>query len=180
MLTGIRGLNKRCNKCKSVGDAKDRFEAISRGKKKGGTGRREIRMFIWSRNFQSRVTMNILMTSCGCSRLGASCKVGIRGAARGCMEGKNGRVESGGWKGAEKNRLQQKGSPRSLLSLEIIIVPLTVARLVRFSVSLFPVSSTFRSPSLSPSLSPFYRSLISFYGNCVYETTRELQVFVIP
>lgn len=30
---------------------------------------RQIRMFIWSRNFQSGVTMNILMTSCGCSRL---------------------------------------------------------------------------------------------------------------
>ena len=51
--------------------------------------------------------------------------------------------EGGGSKeGAEKNRLLQKGSPRSLLSLEIIIAPLTVARLRPFStVSLsLPVS----------------------------------------
>lgn len=41
-------------------------------------GTRQIRMFIWSRKFQWGVTMNILMTSCGCSRLWASCKVGIR------------------------------------------------------------------------------------------------------
>lgn len=141
---------------------------------------RQIRMFIWSRNFQSGITMNILMTSCGCSRLWASCKVGIREESGTSLYG--GWRRARGWKGVgEKNRLQQKGSPRSLLSLEIIIAPLTVPRLVPPSLSLFhlsfSVSSTFRP---SRSNVPFlYGTLISFYGNCVYGTTRELQAFVI-
>lgn len=109
----------------------------------------------------------------------------MRRVARVCMEG--GRRRARGWKGVgEKNRLQEKGSPRSLLSLEIIIAPLTMPRLVPFSFSLslslflhlsFSVSSTFR-PTRS-NVPCLYGTLISFYGNCVYGTTRELQVFVI-
>lgn len=41
----------------------------------------------------------------------------------------------------------------------------------------FSVSSTFR-PTRS-NVPCLYGTLISFYGNCVYGTTRELQVFVI-
>lgn len=125
--------------------------------------------------------MNILMTSCGCSRLGAVAKSASKERARNQrgVTVRRGALE----RGTQKNRLQQKGSPRSLLSLEIIIAPLTVARLVRFSALLFsPVSSCPWPTSLSPFLflsHRFCRTLVSFYGNCVYGTARELQVFVI-
>ena len=111
----------------------------------------------------------------------------VRRVARVCMEG--GRRRARGWKGVgEKNRLQREGkSSVSPLSLEIIIAPLTVPRLVpssslslSLSLSLhlsFSVSSTFR-PTRS-NVPCLYGTLISFYGNCVYGTTRELQVFVI-
>lgn len=127
-------------------DAMD--ETVDLIQEREGHKRRQVRMFIWSRNFQSGVTMNILMTSCGCSRLEAVAK-----SASKEMRGPSGWVEREGWKGeTEKNRLQQKGSPRSLLSLEIIIAPLTVARLVRFSAFLFSSVSSCLVRSFSLSL----------------------------
>lgn len=47
------------------------------------------------------------------------------------------------------------------------------------SISL-PLSSASTLVPRSRALLSLYRTLISFYGNCVYGTTRELQVFVIP
>ena len=143
-------------------------------------------MFIWSRNFQSGVTMNILMTSCGCSRLWASCKVGIRE--------ESGTSLYGGWaKKGERlersRREEQTAERREVLGLSSFLgnynratYRATAGPLLSLSLSLslhlsFSVSSTFR-PTRS-NVPCLYGTLISFYGNCVYGTTRELQVFVI-
>lgn len=74
------------------------------------------------------------------------------------------------------NRATYRGTARSFFSLLFFYI-VYLYMYIHLSF-FFSLSRSSRSPV--PSCSAFAEPLILFRGNCVYETTRELQSFVIP
>ena len=97
--------------------------------------------------------MNILMTSCGCSRLWASCKVGIRE--------ESGTSLYGGWakkgEGLERSRREeQTAERREVLGLSSFLGNYNRAT---YRATAGPLLSLSLSLSLSISLSPYHPPL---------------------